>query len=200
MKTSQVSTSNSGFTLIEMMITVAIVGILAAAAVPSYVDYIRSAKVSEVHDNLDKCYKGVIDYFHRNHKRGDGSSFSMRLPRRMGNYICPAGDGGGRGSLADLDGESEFIDPRVYGRRIGTTFTAIGFKITSATYACYRYHTNAPRLRPPRNNQFFRCEAHTDVDDDDVIATFFKTGTYRTATTSFLTGHVYKLPSPAGDW
>ncbi len=188
-------TRNSGFTLIEMMITVAIIGILAAVAIPSFIDYIRAAKVSEVHENLDKCYKGVIDYFVRNHRRGDGSAFTNRLPRRMGNYICPAGDGGGRGALTDLDGESEFIDPRVYNRAVGRTFRAIGFKITEATYACYRYFTNAPRIRPPRNGQFFRCEALTDVDDDDVIATFYKTGTYRVSTASFMTGHVYKLPA-----
>lgn len=39
--------NNAGFTLIELMITVAIVGILAAIAVPVYMNYIAKAKVSE---------------------------------------------------------------------------------------------------------------------------------------------------------
>jgi type IV pilus assembly protein PilA len=51
--------AQQGFTLIELMIVVAIIGILAAIAIPAYQDYIARSQVSEPL-NLADGLKGVI--------------------------------------------------------------------------------------------------------------------------------------------
>lgn len=50
-----------GFTLIELMIVVAIIGILAAVALPAYQDYTIRAKVSEVVLAASSCRTGITE-------------------------------------------------------------------------------------------------------------------------------------------
>jgi len=54
--------SKGGFTLIELMIVVAIIGVLAAIAIPAYRDYIKRAKMSEVLGALDAIAQGASEY------------------------------------------------------------------------------------------------------------------------------------------
>jgi type IV pilus assembly protein PilA len=55
-----------GFTLIELMIVVAIIGILAAVAIPAFMDYMKKSKKTEASLNLNKIAKNSKVYYNTN--------------------------------------------------------------------------------------------------------------------------------------
>ena len=55
-----------GFTLIELMIVVAIIGILAAVALPAYQDYTIRAKMSEVILAASACRTSITEFYQSN--------------------------------------------------------------------------------------------------------------------------------------
>lgn len=64
---------NKGFTIIELMIAVAIIGILAAIAIPAYQNYTTRAKVSEAITFADMAKVAVSEYYHTNGSFPSGS-------------------------------------------------------------------------------------------------------------------------------
>ena len=55
--------AQKGFTLIELMIVVAIIGILAAVALPAYQDYTKKAKMSEVILAASGCRTSITEVY-----------------------------------------------------------------------------------------------------------------------------------------
>lgn len=58
--------ANKGFTLIEVMITVAIIGILAAIAIPAYTQYVQRGRVAEATSNLSSLRVALEQYYQDN--------------------------------------------------------------------------------------------------------------------------------------
>jgi len=63
MSKTRFSRTQQGFTLIELMIVVAIIGILAAIALPAYQDYTKRAKMSEVILAASACRTTITEVY-----------------------------------------------------------------------------------------------------------------------------------------
>ena len=81
-----------GFTLIEVMIVVAIVAILSAVAYPSYVDYIRRGQLPEGMTYLSDYRVKLEQYYqdHRGYGAAGGTACANEAPAPSWNTFAPA--------------------------------------------------------------------------------------------------------------
>jgi type IV pilus assembly protein PilE len=87
---SRVGRMSSGFTLIELMIVVAIMAILAAIALPIYRDYITRSKLTEAQNLLTNYRTKMEQYFQDNHAytaAAAGGACGAPLPTAPSNYF-----------------------------------------------------------------------------------------------------------------
>src|SRR5512140_1076118 len=87
-----------GFTLIELMIVVAIIGILAAVAIPAFMKYIRRSKTTEATMNIRKLYDSSVAYFESEHADQTGKILARQFPNEVlwtpnGPGVCCANVG-----------------------------------------------------------------------------------------------------------
>jgi type IV pilus assembly protein PilA len=85
-----------GFTLIELMIVVAIIGILAAIAIPQYQDYIARSQVGEALTLMDGLKTGIGECINNNGTNlgcttgggGNAASIPNAATDTQGNYVA----------------------------------------------------------------------------------------------------------------
>ena len=88
------SRSRRGFTLIEVMVVVAIVAILAAIALPNYQEYVRRSKRAEAQGLLMEAAQYMQRYYSANDRYtavADDSSEETEQKRKDGKSLLPAG-------------------------------------------------------------------------------------------------------------
>lgn len=86
--------NNNGFTLIELMVTVAILGVLAGIAIPAYNGYIKTAKMSEAHNNLAALRLAEEEFFLENNSYFFGGDTATVESESRGLWSAAKGSNG----------------------------------------------------------------------------------------------------------
>jgi type IV pilus assembly protein PilE len=99
---------STGFTLIELMIVVAVIAILAAIALPSYTEYIRRSRITEATNELATLRVRLEQYYQDNRHYGStGSTCGMGVaPTDSFDFACSDGGAGNQAFLATATGKA----------------------------------------------------------------------------------------------
>jgi prepilin-type N-terminal cleavage/methylation domain-containing protein len=137
--------NHRGFTLIEVMVVVVIIGILAAVAIPKYKRMQLRAKASELSVNVNAIYKAETA-FRESERIVPGSA-----PPVAGQYVplalAPANCAPGTTKNAWLDTDLARV-------------TALDWQPEGSTYGCYTVETN--------QGVSATISAYSDIDGDGV--------------------------------
>jgi type IV pilus assembly protein PilA len=169
--------AQEGFTLIELMIVVAIIGILAAVAIPAFMKYIKKSKTTEATTHVQKIYGGARTYWmDRNTQEGaivadspqfpgDGASAAVDINKDGPGGMCAMNAGGGT--------EKGAPDPTIWDTGTNAaTWKALKFSMDDPHYYAYGYTSaiGAPGATDGSHN--FTARAVGNLDCDAAFSTF----------------------------
>jgi prepilin-type N-terminal cleavage/methylation domain-containing protein len=152
-----------GFTLVELMIVVVILGILAAVAIPAFTRYVKRSKTAEAVGNVQAIYRGEVVYFNNSGERFGTAGF-VECPTTPGTAPTP---GKYPANVTLWDSYSEW--------------KAIAFSIPTGHYYQYGVSTaGGPEAPPvliplvsiPGGGSGFIARAVGDLDGDTTQSTF----------------------------
>ena len=85
---------SKGFTLLELMIVIAIIGIVASIAIPAYTGYIKTARISEAKTNIAALKLAQEEYFLENNNYFEGANAGEIKTNSGSLWAVTAGESG----------------------------------------------------------------------------------------------------------
>nr|AFX67137.1 pilin [Myxococcus sp. 124B05] len=189
MRVSRFNPRNRGFTLIELMIVVAIIGILAAIAIPNFIKFQARSKQSEAKTNLKALYTAQKSFFSEKDRYSmfaNEIGFAPERGNRYGYRVSPGGtcEARANSTLGAAGAAISCIENDSF--RFGT-----GSVINDPTPVVATFTTDVPEMSAtfgvlpttddcPNCNFFAGARGNADNEesfDDWVIAGFEGTGT-----------------------
>jgi len=138
--------NRKGFTLVELMIVVAIIGILAAIAIPNFLQFRLKAKTSEAKSNLGAIRSTEVAYF-----------------AEWDFYVANQGETP-QGNRAGITNKVPWLP--------GTRFSILGFAPEGAVFYDYAL---LPGIDYPDTSVGLSMYAIGDLDGDSVLSSFYVT-------------------------
>ncbi len=158
---NKLMSKKEGFTLIELMIVVAIIGVLAAIAIPAFINYVKRSKTSEAGSNLKAMFTGASAYYQ-----------NENAPRGLvaAGAVAPAATA--CTVLAQVAGAVPTESKQSVDFSILPSYVALGFASSDPLY--YQYHvigSDGSCGNAPASN-LYTFQAQGDLDGDATFSTF----------------------------